>query len=296
MSGFAFKNVRRLAAAIVGIVMWSADSATFAQEGGIVPQAAALSDPAQKAVEAPWLKDEERAALRVFHGVWDDRDLISPRLRAEAALQTYALDDEVFADPQTPAELRAEAALLRGDLEQAIALTKDLTSNEARRIEAEAYESLGKLDDAKAACKTVMQQMLKGKQSDAESLTQGVRTMFVNARLEGQPGRDFQTMLDLLGRATQEMDRLYWPAKVAEAELLFDKDHDEEAIGAAHEALSLDPRCSKAWYMLGKAALDRFDFDGALRAITALHRLNPVHPLADILQAESRLVQDDPEG
>ena len=58
----------------------------------------------------------------------------------------------------------------------------------------------------------------------------------------------------------------------------------------------LNPRSAAAWYALGRIALIRFDFSSAQLAADRLRRLNPAHPLADLLLAESRLVQDDPTG
>ena len=62
---------------------------------------------------------------------------------------------------------------------------------------------------------------------------------------------------ELLARAHQELDRLYWPAKLAEAQLLFDKDNEQDAVEALHETLSLNPRCADAWFLLGRIARSR---------------------------------------
>ena len=141
-----------------------------------------------------------------------------------------------------------------------------------------------------------MRQLKSRSLTDAADLTEGVRALMVRSRLRGQPSRDFQHMMDLLGKAHQELDRLYWPAKLSEAHLLLEKDNQKEALTALYETLKLNPRCSEAWYALGRVALDRFDFASAGVAAEALRRQNPDHPLADLLLAESRLIQDDPEG
>jgi tetratricopeptide (TPR) repeat protein len=266
------------------------------EQSRLVPSAFTLSDAAASAIAAEWLTPEERASLRVFHGVWDDRDLTSPVLRAAAALNAWDFQNPVFADPAVPAELRAEAMLLTGELERAIQIVESSRSNHAARIRVEAYEGLGQIEAANAAVDDPVKRLLQQRISDAAELTEGVRAMFVRARIQNQPARDFQSMMSLLGRAHQELDRLYWPAKLAEAELLMDKDNQQEAAQALHEVLSLNPRCAQAWYLLGRIAIERFGFEEANTAAEAIRRTNRRHPLADLLIAESRLVQDDPEG
>ncbi|MCI0675962.1 MAG: tetratricopeptide repeat protein [Phycisphaerales bacterium] len=262
----------------------------------MVPGAFTLDEAASKAIAADWLTDAERREMRVFHGVWDARDLTTPTLRATVALNAWQLDDPSLADESVPAELRAQAKIQAGELEQAIALLQDARSNHAALLRAQAYEDLGQIDQANKAVDDPVKKLQGAKATDPGELTDGVQALFIRARIQGQPGRDFQTMLGLLARAHQEIDRLYWPAKLAEAELLIDKDKLPEAIGALHETLSLNPRSSRAWYLLGRVALDRFDFDSALAAAAALRRLNRQHPLADLLVAEERLIEDDPEG
>lgn len=267
----------------------------LAQEGPVVPDSFSLSEPASKALEAAWLTDDERHAMRVFHGVWDDRDLTSPRLRAMAALNAWDFGDPVWGDPQVPVELAAEAKVDAGEFEQALDLLKDGRSNAAARLRAQALLGLGRKDDANREVDQPVKALTARKITDPAELTEGVRALAIRARIQGQPARDFQSMMNLLARAGQEIDQLYWPSRLVEAELLLDKDNPREGVAALHEALSLNPRCGGAWYQLGRVAMDQFDFDGANRAAAALRRLNPRHPLADLLAVEAALVQDDPE-
>jgi hypothetical protein len=78
-------------------------ASAYAQGGRpLVPSAFVLDQAASKAIAAQWLTDDERRALRVFHGVWDERDLTTPALTAAVALNAWRFDDPVFADPATP--------------------------------------------------------------------------------------------------------------------------------------------------------------------------------------------------
>lgn len=262
----------------------------------MVPPAFTLNEAASSALSAAWLTDDERRAMRVFHGVWDERDLTTPALKAIVALNAWDFENESLRDESAPMEIRAAAKLLAGEFEEAIELTKSVRSLHALRLRAEAHEGLGQIKQADEVVGEAIKRMQQAKITDPAELTEGVRAMFIRARIQGQPARDFQSMIDLLARAHQELDRLHWPARLAEAELLLDKDQAQEGLTALFETLTLNPRCAEAWYLLGTVALDRFDFDGANTAAAALRRLTPKHPLADLLMIESRLTQDDPEG
>ncbi|MGI9013492.1 MAG: tetratricopeptide repeat protein [Phycisphaerales bacterium] len=264
------------------------------QETPLVPLSFELAEPARKAINATWLTDEERSALRVFHGVWIDADLDSPGLQAVVALNAWDFAHPSLNDPATPIELRAEALQRAGQLHEAVDLLQGVDSFSASRIRAESLELLGDFAEADRAVDAPVEQLLARKLDDAVALTEGVRALVVRSRLRGQPARDYQTMLDLLGQARSTFNRLYWPAILTEADLLVSKDNAIEAIDALHEVLSLNPRCADAWFRLGLVALGRFDFDSARGAGRALKRLNPYHPLAHLLEAEIGLIQGDP--
>ncbi|MHC4100161.1 MAG: peptidase MA family metallohydrolase [Planctomycetota bacterium] len=281
----------------VALVLLAAVGGTAAQSNRpLVPQLVGLHPSAQAAIDAAWLTDAERRALRVFHGVWDERDLDTPQARAVIALNAWNFDDDALSDPAVPAEIRAEALARRGELREAIDILSGADTNRAARIRAEALEDLGDHDAADRATAAPIRRLTQTRTEDPEELTEGVRALMVRARIQGQPARDYETMLMLLTRAHQELDRLYWPARLAEAQLLIDKDNEKQAVDALHETLALNPRSGGAWYTLGRVALRRFDFDSVALAARHLQTLNPQHPLADLLRAESRLYRDDPDG
>ncbi len=277
------------------IVLCITTTAT-AQQVALVPEQILLSDAAREAINAVWLTDAERAELRVFHGVWDESDLITPKLEAQAALMEWRLHDAALENPQVPASLRAEALLRAGLAAEALLVLEDDTSFAASRLRTEALEMLGRVNEAIDAANEPVEVLGQERIDDAARLTEAVRAMILRAKLEGQPSRDYQSMITLLAQAHQTLDRLYWPARLSEARLLADKDSAVEAIRTLHETLALNPRSSEAWYELGRLALRRFDFDGATLAADHLWTINPEHPLAILLMTELRLVQDDPEG
>jgi len=259
----------------------------------MVPPSVDLAPPARSAIDAEWLTPDERKDLRVFHGVWDEGDLDTIERRAMAALRTWALLDPVLVDLAAPVELRAEAALRRGEIDDALALLEGASSMHATRLRAEALETLGRFDEADRSIDEPVGLLLTRRLEDAGSLTEGVRSLIIRSRIRGQPARDYATMMDLLARSRQSIDRLHWPTMLTEADLLLDKDNTTEGLAAIQQTLSLNPRCSEAWYLLGRIALDRFDFDSARQAAENLRRLNRRHPLADLLMIRAAIIQGD---
>ncbi|MCP3904282.1 MAG: tetratricopeptide repeat protein [Planctomycetes bacterium] len=289
------RRPRRLLLLMVSIALAAEATAQAPEDRPLVPESFELADAALRAISAPWLTEEERAELHVFHGVGDERDLLTPATRARDALNAWRLDDPALVDPAAPVAMRGEALVRRGELREAIALLAGERSIAAGRLRAEAHEGLGEYDEALREIKPIITRLLRDRLEEAADLTDGVAALTIRARIEGQPGRDYQSMITLLSRVHQELDRLYWPALLAEAELLLAKSNRREGVTALHQALELNPRCAEAWHRLGRAALARFDFDGAQRAVEALRRIDRQHPLSHLLHAESRLVQNDPE-
>ncbi len=299
MERLSERNGRRARLLWAGAIALSLAAPCWAQTKPAEPPE--LADPVLSLLEAPYLTDEERRDARVRHGVWRDSDLDTPGRRATAALIRGAIDDPVFYEPPANAEDWAEAALLRGDLERAIEIVKDASTLRAIRIRAEALEGLGRSADAAAALEPLVARLSSEKIGSADELVEGVRGLMIRALVRGQEqaaGGDFKTMLGLLARARTELDRLCWPAHLAEAELLYSKDNRKEAGDAAMQTLSLNPRSARAWSMLARAAVDGFNFEGVEGVAERLRRLSDPRISIDagIALARARLRQNDPDG
>ena len=280
---------------------WSWPGSALAQRRGsaeIEPSASVMT-----AIGAPYLSEEERSAKRVFHGLWTESDLSKPSARATAALIAGVWDDASFDSAEVGVEDRAEAALARGEHDRALALLDGARGLRASRLRGEAFESMGRLEEAKKAFQFIAAELGTRRAEGPSELVEGVRAMRALAELEGKPARDYQTMLDLLLKAQQEMDRLYWPAVVEQAELLYDKDNMGEALVTAVEALTLNPTSHRAWRVLGQAGVDQFNF---AQTETVAQKLSDVarrvsgdttrtHPVGDLLQARAWMRQNDPE-
>ncbi len=258
--------------------------------------ASSVSPAVLERLEAPFLSPDEGRALRVFHGVWRDDDLTTPELRARAMLTrgVYDLADDA------PLLLRAEAALGRGDLDEAIALSEGVDGLTAARIRAMALHGLGRIDEAAALAEGVDAALARA--TDPEALVDAVRLVALRARLI-DPGEQaagaYRAMLGALGRARNTLDRLDWRVRLAEAEILLDKGNRPEAQAALTEVLALNPRSAEAMRMLGEMAVGSFAFEPALKIADDLDALageDGPSVGAAMIRARAALRQGDAEG
>jgi len=266
-------------------------------------EAPKFSPAAERVLEQAFLTDEERADLRVFHGKWTAEDLNTPARRALAALTVGSCDDESLRDPATPADLRAEGATRRGELNEALKMLEGVEGVRGARLRAEALEGLGRFEEADAAIEPIVERLIEARSESAAELTEAARALGIRARIRGLPAGDFQSLMDLLGRAQQELDRLYWPAVLEQAQLLYEKDNRPKAAEAAQEVLSLNPKSAEAWALLGRLSVDGFNFGQSERVALELENLvqelsldrGAVSADAEMLRARAALRQNDPE-
>ena len=233
---------------------------------------AALSPAVRTLLSAPFLDNDERRELRIRHGVWQQGDLERPEDRARAALALGAYDDAAFADPAVPAVVRAEALVARGEPGRALEALAGEGSLRAIRVRTQALFDLGRFDDAEAAAQTAVDRLLRARVEDPEERAEGVRTLLIRSRLrgdEGLDGADFEAMVRILAGAREEAP-LSWRVRLAEAELVYDKHNLGEAVEAATEALSLNPRSAWAVRTIGRVSIDSFNIDQAESAAAQL--------------------------
>ncbi|MCL4222351.1 MAG: hypothetical protein KJZ65_13380 [Phycisphaerales bacterium] len=260
-----------------------------------------LSPAVEQRLGAAFLSDEERKCLRVFHGLWEDADLDTPARRAEAALCAGAIDHRWLHDAEAPLLDRAEAALLRGELNEALELLAGETSIRGIRLRADALAGLGRFADADAALDSLVEVMFT-QQLDALQLVEGARGLLLRMQIRGPArgdGTDYRQVLSLINKARDEMDRLAWPVRLAEAELLHSRHNADQAAAAAIETLSLNPRCVRAWSLLGELKVGGFDFDGAEQVAAQMDKIagafDAISADAQVIRVRSLLRQREAE-
>lgn len=265
-------------------------------------QAMEPSPAVQRALDAAYLTEDERVELRLFHGQWLPVDLADVRVRARAALLAGDLANPALDDPQANVLDRAEAMIQRGDIRDALEVMNDESSMRALRLRAQAHERLGDLDAVREVTDVAANRLARRQAESAEELTEGVRAMIIRARAVGveQGAQDYQLMAQLLATVRDEMDRLYWPARLTEAQLLDARDNRPQAREALLETLSLNPRSAEAWHTLGESHVRSFNFDAAEAVADELDRIagrvreGATSPYATLIRARSLLRQKEP--
>ncbi|HYE02338.1 MAG TPA: hypothetical protein VD963_03780 [Phycisphaerales bacterium] len=235
-----------------------------------------LGEPVRRALAAPYLTAEEAKDLRIFHGVWRRGDLDTPARTARAALMCLALDDPSLVSPHADVLDRAEAALLRGEAQTALELLAGNRTPRARRVAAQALMALGRHAEARAAAHELFTAVRADAGAAPADIVDAVRARALTMRLSA-PGEDqaaiYHQMLALLGEARSRLSRTYWPAYLAEAELLVEKDNPAGAEEALRQALPLNPSSARAAAMLGELAVASFNLGPAAKAAEHLDQL-----------------------
>lgn len=263
------------------------------------------------------LTDEQRREAMIFHGQWEELGELGPAeaLKLRIAKYDSFTDDAtpvgstailLFTDIKQSSYDAAVGGFLVGDPKSSLGLISevgdDYTVPSWRLLIAKLYEDLGEYELAIQQLKPIREQLqddLSIKENDldefstAQDLTAAAEAVLMLARLEGRPAADFHLANKLLSKARDEVDPLYWPAYVAEGRLLFEKGTPQQASEALTQALSLNPKSSEAWHLLGTLQTRYFNFDAANQAVEQLRKINPDHPLADDLALQIALKQKD---
>ena len=172
---------------ILAALLFAAPAQARQQSAPLVPDGVDLSDGPARAIEAPWLTDDERSDLRVRHGVWNPKDLEDP-VRAARAARRLA-DAAAFDDESVPALLRAEQLMRCGRHDDALAPVEG-SRPRGRLIEA-VLERMGRFE-ADRAVDRVLEGLDTRRTEDPDALTDAVQAMSIRARVQGRPSRDYR--------------------------------------------------------------------------------------------------------
>lgn len=236
----------------------------------------AVPEGVQRLLDAPYLSEDERRDKRIFFGRYGLTDLNTPERAARAALVRGAYADPALEAAGIDVLDAAEARLLRGDLESALGLlrgdggaARPSGSARAAWIEFQALALQGKQDDAVSIADDTVRAVLTKERAAAEDVVHVVRLIAGRIRLRGPVNQagdgalDFHALMSMLADVRTREDRFYWPAILAEAELLYAKDNRQQAAEAVGQVLELNPTSAAAWALLGRLLVDGFQFDKA---------------------------------
>ena len=252
-----------------------------------------LSPLVTKLINDPIATEDQKRQLMIFHGQWDKIEPLTPAESAELALGRFDLHNDIFKRDDTPALARAQAALWRGEPELTVKLLENDESMRATLVRAEALDQLGRLADAVKLLQPLRDKLELETMTNASELVAATEAFITLARLEGRPAQDYHLAMRMLAKARQDIDRLYWPALIAESKLLAEKHNGPEARKALLDALRLNLSNGEAWYMMGSMASATFNFEIAGKSLEKLRSINKEHLLADMLEVRLALQQKD---
>ena len=228
-----------------------------------------VSEALREIITAPYLSDEERADLRIKHGVWTQDDLLNPQAAVVAAIDAGAYDHAFTRDPDAAPFDRAYASLMRGDPQSALDALHERTGlfpPSYNALQAQAYEMLGRPNDALATLIILENQLTNTKLTDADEIAWAAEGLMQLIRLRGpqvDARAEYEAIAKLLASAREQVDRTSWRVRLAEARLLYAHNNYKDGRNAAVEALALHPRNAQAAFIIGSMAVDSFDFDTA---------------------------------
>ncbi|GJQ29271.1 MAG: hypothetical protein HBSAPP03_11550 [Phycisphaerae bacterium] len=231
--------------------------------------------PALKSLLAQaYLTDDEKRRIRLDHGLWDEADLNDAAAKAAASLSRGDLDNPALLADVAVVEDRAEALMCRGEPSRALDLLAGRENTRAVRLRVQALLDLGRSSQAAREAEAVARRLTES--DTATEVAEAARAMLLLAKVRGPSGEGvvgYQDILNALGRARDQLDRLSWRVYLAEAMLLYEKDKYADVGPALQSVLTLHPRCAEAWALLGRAAVDGFDFPRAESVAARLEEL-----------------------
>jgi Flp pilus assembly protein TadD len=113
-------------------------------------------------------------------------------------------------------------------------------------------------------------------------------------KYKNSPNLD-RTILGLFVKSFDEIDREYWPARLAAAEYLLSHDQTDDAVKQLKEVLSANPGSIEGLQLMGRVALQQFNFDNADRAIALIRQVNKESLDADLLDARNLMQERRPQ-
>ncbi|NOT02690.1 MAG: tetratricopeptide repeat protein, partial [Phycisphaerales bacterium] len=155
-------------------------------------------------------------------------------------------------------------------------------------------ELLGRRDDAIQTYEPFDKLMLRRLPTNAPDLTaaaQGFLRYSVLTRHDNLSNRTTHALQEFLQPAYERLDRTYWPARIASADLLRSKFRSDQSADDYNAALQINDRLADAHVGLGLLALEKWDFEDAEKRLKRALECNPRSVPAHLLDAALRLTE-----
>lgn len=194
---------------------------------------------------------------------------------------------------------RAELLAYLGRYAEAIrqarrALDLDARHHRARFLLGRLLELTGRRDEAIETYSFFDRMLSQRMPSTAEGLTEAAKGFYrysVLIRHANLSRRTLHVLREFLQVAYQRLDRNWWPARIAAADLLRSKGNLEEAAEDYHGALRINNRLPEAHVGLGLVALEGWRFEEVERRVEAALDINPDYAAAHNLAARSKILE-----
>ena len=280
-------------------------------------------------VYPPYYTPLDRARLQVFTGRYrlalltlsrlpaGERDADLLRAQAGAALGRTDAAARLLASPSLARDEQARLLHARilaesGDFVEAIAVLRQVVAEHPRSLTARhdlaaALEQSGDLENARAELQWFvdapqrfvdrLKDETDAELDSAETLTIVARSIDRWATLTGAYQGDeslHNTLLNAFVRAYDQIDRQFWPARVAAAEYWLSHDNGRKALEELTSANEINPSDARLNELFGRIALDQYNFAAADQAVASLRHADPSSIRADLLEARTLLASRQP--
>lgn len=170
----------------------------------------------------------------------------------------------------------------------------DLEYFEAYLVLGRIYERLGRYDEAVNAYSIFDDTMTSGElPSSPEQLTilgRGFYRYTVLTR-ENVVQRVRHVLREVYQEAFDYLDKEYWPARLAAAELLLDRHNLDDAATEFEAILKENPKVPDAFVGLGRIKLEDWDFETVEQRVADALAINPHHVGAHLLLGDCRIIE-----
>ncbi len=191
------------------------------------------------------------------------------------------------------AEVLAQLGRYHGAIESARkAVELNAKNTSARRLLGQLYETVGERQKAIETYAWFAELLRRSYPSNAAALTDSGIAIYRHAVLTRSPQTTAKTkyvLRELLQPAVERVDKKYWPALLASADLLLSKYNLEQAQGDYKAALKINPNLADAHVGLGMIALDGHNTKKAAEEAEAALKINPSSANACVLKARVHL-------